>query len=322
MFAVDPDRHVGPEIRKTYREKCESGFIARYLSGPHVLDIGYKGWDAASEPIVPQAVGVGLDYPGYDGLHLPFGDESQDAVFCSHCLEHIDDYKTALAEWYRVLKVGGHLILAVPHKWLYERKATPTSLHGGSEHRRFYTPASLAAEIEGSLPVGGYRVRLLRDNDEGFDYSVPPEQHAAGCYEIELVLQKIQIPSYADRLTLTPQARACIDTYIAFVRTLLQNEGMAASLGEEALAAFGRTFPIPPYAVMSAAFSDVPRARLDPTLRPMIDPSIIDSEWYLRISPDLRKRVEAGEAVDCGAHYKSEGYFEWRLPCRVHPLYG
>jgi hypothetical protein len=97
---------------------------------------------------------------------------------------------------------------------------------------------------------------------------------------------------------------------------------MAVALGEEALAAFGRAFPIPPYAVMSAAFADVPRARLDPTLRPMIDPSIVEPEWYLRISPDLRQRVEAGEPVDCRAHYKAAGYFEWRLPCRVHPLYG
>ena len=322
MFAVDPDRRVGPEIRKTYRQKCESGFIERYLSGPHILDIGFRGWDAASQPIVPQAVGVGLDYPGYDGLHLPFVDESHDAVFSSHCLEHIDDYRTVLGEWYRVLKVGGYLILAVPHCWLYERKPAPTSLHGGTEHRRFYTPASLAAEIEESLPVGGYRVRLLRDNDEGFDYSVPPEQHAAGCYEIELVLEKIQIPSYAGRLKFTPRARACIDAYVGFVRTLLQTQGMAASLGDDAVAAFGRAFPIPPYAVMSAKFSDVPRSRLDPTLRPMIDTSIVDPEWYLRISPDLRQRVEAGEVVDCGAHYKNAGYFEWRLPCRVHPMYG
>jgi SAM-dependent methyltransferase len=271
---------------------------------------------------VPQAVGIGLDYPGYDGLHLPFGDETQDAVFCSHCLEHIEDYKTALSEWYRVLKIGGYLLLAVPHKWLYERKPTPTSRHGGTEHYRFYTPASLTAEIEESLPVGGYRIRSLHDNDEGFDYTIPPEHHAAGCYEIELVLQRIAMPAYADDLKLSPRAQACIDSYIVMVRRLLADETMAAALGDEALAAFGRAFPIPPYAVMHAAFRDVPRSKLDPLLRKMIDTSVVDHDWYLSISPDLRARLAAGEEVDCEAHYKGPGYFEWRTPRPRDPLYG
>jgi SAM-dependent methyltransferase len=322
LSAIEPNRHVGPEARKTYRQKCETGYITRFLSGPHVLDIGYQGWDDGSVPIVPQAIGIGLDYPGYDGVHLPFSDGTQDAVFCSHCLEHIDDYRAALGEWYRVLKIGGHLLLTVPHQWLYERKPTPVSRHGGSEHRRFYTPASLAAEIEESLPVGGYRIRVLRDNDEGFDYSAPPEQHAAGCYEIELVLQKIALPVYADRLVLSAKAKAIIDAYLCLVRSLLANEDRVGALGQDALASFGRAFPIPPYAIMSTVLRDVPKAELDPLLRPMIDPTVVDREWYLAISPDLRKRALAGEAVDCGEHYRQAGYFEWRTPRRDDPVYG
>ena len=36
-------------------------------------------------------------------------------VFSSHCLEHIKDWKHALDEWVRVIKVGGYLILYLPH---------------------------------------------------------------------------------------------------------------------------------------------------------------------------------------------------------------
>jgi hypothetical protein len=136
------------------------------------------------------------------------------------------------------------------------------------------------------------------------------------------VLQKIQLPRYVERLTLSPRAKAIIDTYISVVRTLLANEATASALGTDALADFGRTFPIPPYAVMSAAFRDVPRARLDPLLRSMLDPSVVDPEWYLAISPDLRQRAEAGEDVDCGEHYRQAGYFEWRMPRREDPIYG
>ena len=118
------DRRVGPEAKKSYREKVKSGFLAKYLSGPCVLDIGHKGADAEAETIVPHAIGVGMDYPGYDGLRLPFPNDSQDAVYSSHCLEHIPNSNAALAEWYRVLRLGGYIVLAVPHQWLYERKAT------------------------------------------------------------------------------------------------------------------------------------------------------------------------------------------------------
>jgi hypothetical protein len=73
------DRQVGPEVRKTMRNRIEAGFFARYLSGQHVLDIGYRGGNPANLPIVPQAIGIDRDYPGYDGKTLPFSDESQDA---------------------------------------------------------------------------------------------------------------------------------------------------------------------------------------------------------------------------------------------------
>jgi ADP-heptose:LPS heptosyltransferase/SAM-dependent methyltransferase len=187
---------VGEEAGKTYKLRLENGFIDTYLSGEAILDIGYKGYIADVVPIVPQATGVELDFPGYDGRTLPFAEESQDAVFASHCLEHIPDFRNALQDWFRVLRTGGFLVIMVPHQFLYEKRVALPSQYN-DDHQRFYTPASLMAEIEGSLAPNSYRLRHLADNDLGYDYSIPPERHSDGCYELELVVEKIEAPDWA-----------------------------------------------------------------------------------------------------------------------------
>lgn len=313
------DRRVGPEARKTYRAKIESGFLAEYLSGPCVLDIGHKGADAQAETIVPHAIGVGLDYPGYDGLRLPFADTSQDAVYSSHCLEHIPDSKAALVEWYRVLRVGGYIVVAVPHQWLYERKATLPSRFNRS-HQRFYTPATLLDEIEQALPAGGYRIRLLRDNDEGFNYQIPPHQHAAGCYEIELVVEKIQMPSYGASLTTSPIVIAVVELYVTLIRSLLTSHEMPGSIEITRLQTLSAALQIPPYAVLRKRFSDIPEIEFRRLLRPLIDTLVVDPKWYAEKYRELREKF--GDDFDARAHYRANGYFEHRLPRMADTLYG
>lgn len=175
------------------------------MSGDSILDIGYKGYLADIHPILPQAIGVDLDYPGYDGKVLPFADESQDAVFNSHTLEHIVDYRSVLRDWFRVLKVGGHLIIIVPHQFLYERRREPPS-RWNADHKRFYTAGALLREIEEALEPTAYRVRLLEDNDADYDYQSPLDEHPSGSYEIICVLEKIAQPEWAAELFATPQA--------------------------------------------------------------------------------------------------------------------
>lgn len=192
----DPGRLVGEESRKTYAEKIATGFLDKYLSGPTILEVGFRGYrDEPVVPIVPQAIGIDLGYPGYDGRTLPFDDGTVDAVYSSHCLEHIPDYKQALSDWHRVLKVGGYLIVAVPHQYLFEKQRDLPS-RSNIDHRRYYTSESLLAELREAWPENGYRVRQLVENDTGFDYSCGPGVASPGCYEIELVAEKIAVPSW------------------------------------------------------------------------------------------------------------------------------
>lgn len=52
-----------------------------------------------------------------NALQLPFADDSFDKVICSEVLEHIPDYRGALAEVRRVLKPGGLFCASVPRRW-------------------------------------------------------------------------------------------------------------------------------------------------------------------------------------------------------------
>lgn len=190
-------RSVGTEARKSFSRWAQEGFLDRFLSGEHVLDIGYKGYGEDAHPILPWAIGIDLDYPGYDGTRLPFPDNSQDVVFNSHTLEHIPDYVSVLSDWFRVIRPGGFLITIVPHQYLYERREQLPS-RWNADHRRFYTSASLLREIEEAIGPISFRVRHLEENDRGFNYSTSPGEHAEGCYEVILVIQKIERPYYAD----------------------------------------------------------------------------------------------------------------------------
>lgn len=195
MAVSEEIRKVSGEVEKTYALRRASGFFDRYLCGAAVLDIGYRGGNSEAVPITESAIGVDLDFPGYDGMTLPFADASQDTVFSSHCLEHIPDSIGALRDWYRVTKVGGFLVIIVPHQFLYEKKLGMPS-NWSEEHLRFYTPASLLSEVEAALEPNSYRIRHFCDNDLWFDYAIGPDRHSFGCYEIELVLEKIPLPHW------------------------------------------------------------------------------------------------------------------------------
>src|SRR3989338_6404957 len=52
-----------------------------------------------------------------NALSLPFPDASFDKVLCSEVLEHIPDYRQAVAEIDRILKPGGTFAVSVPRFW-------------------------------------------------------------------------------------------------------------------------------------------------------------------------------------------------------------
>jgi SAM-dependent methyltransferase len=197
---MENTRKLGPESFKSDLRRIHTHFYDIYMRGKGI-DIGYKGNPPVFEPVLPDTIGIDLDTPGYDGRRLPFPDQDLDYVYASHTLEHITDYKEAIREWYRVLKIGGYLIVAVPHQYLYEKSAILPSKFN-EDHKRLYTPACLLFELEEALPPNSFRLRHCQDCDFGFDYTIPPEEHSGGDYQIECVIQKIKLPTWKLRGTL------------------------------------------------------------------------------------------------------------------------
>jgi SAM-dependent methyltransferase len=93
-----------------------------------VLDI-YCGTRPYDDLLPAGAKVIGLDVPGNPyGLaevvsdeFLPFPDDSFDLVMCIEAFHYVPDPTVAVAEIARVLRRGGHAVVAVPFVWEYNR---------------------------------------------------------------------------------------------------------------------------------------------------------------------------------------------------------
>jgi len=193
---LDERRPVGREVRKSHLFRIHSGFYEKYCNGTG-MELGHQGYAKTTLKTIHEgAYPLGLEASNYDGIHIPIKDNKLDFLFSSHVLEHIMDYKSVLKEWHRSVKIGGYVVIIVPHMYLYEKKKDLPSRYN-SDHKRFYTPSSLLAEVEEALVPNSYRVVHCRDWDVLYDYTIPPEVHAVGSHEIELVIKKIRTPDWS-----------------------------------------------------------------------------------------------------------------------------
>ena len=185
------------ESGKTYQKKYDAGFFKEFFKGDSILELGGLGvYGKDSISIHPEAINLDLNYPGYDGTTIPFQDETFDAVYSSHVLEHVSDEMKTIQEMFRVLKINGFLIIVVPHMDLYEKKKYLPSRFS-DEHLRFYNPEILLHSINNAICSFEYRLRYLADEDLHFDYDIDPYTHSSGTYEFCLVIEKI--PPYKYR---------------------------------------------------------------------------------------------------------------------------
>ena len=87
-------------------------------------------------------------------------------MFSSHLLEHIPDYKAALKDWWRCLKVGGYLVLYLPHKKFYPNIGQPGA---NPDHVHDFEPTDIIDAMRG---VGnGWDLVRRQDRSDGAEYS-------------------------------------------------------------------------------------------------------------------------------------------------------
>ena len=121
------------------RRAHDSRFATRYFVG-HGLDVG-GGHDSLALyvelfPLIRNV--VIYDAPQGDAQKLDNVDDACfDFLFSSHCLEHVRDPAEALANWIRVIKPGGHLVISVPDEDLYEQGVWPSTFNG--DHKLTFT---------------------------------------------------------------------------------------------------------------------------------------------------------------------------------------
>lgn len=85
-------------------------FAKNFLKGDVIYDVGF------SNPEWQYPGSVGIDITKGDGFHaLNLPPLQADGIFSSHCLEHLDNYVTALEYWHSKLKNDGVLFLYLPN---------------------------------------------------------------------------------------------------------------------------------------------------------------------------------------------------------------
>jgi SAM-dependent methyltransferase len=147
LFARIPDRkflHVAPEIffERKLRDLIGGGYVTADFSASYA-DIRMDIQD------------------------IQFGDDTFDIIYCSHVLEHVEDDRKAISEFYRILKPGGWAVLMVPD-YLEKTIEDPTitdprerlRLFRQTDHVRLYGP-----DFVERLREAGFDATVLRPND-------------------------------------------------------------------------------------------------------------------------------------------------------------
>jgi ADP-heptose:LPS heptosyltransferase/predicted SAM-dependent methyltransferase len=92
-------------------------------------------------------------------------DGSMDAVYSSHTLEHVEDPLTVLKHWWSKVKVGGYLILYLPHKDFYPNIGQKGA---NKDHKHDFLPAEIVRYMR---EVGSWDLLRHEDRNEGREYS-------------------------------------------------------------------------------------------------------------------------------------------------------
>jgi ADP-heptose:LPS heptosyltransferase/predicted SAM-dependent methyltransferase len=96
-----------------------------------------------------------------------FSDEAFDFVYSSHLLEHLEHTPAVLREWWRVIEVGGHLVLYLPHRELYPNIGEPG---GNPDHKHDFRPEDIVATMRGVAPDWDLLECETRDQDDEYSF--------------------------------------------------------------------------------------------------------------------------------------------------------
>lgn len=88
-------------------------------TGAQSAELQAQGYEVSAVDLEASGYSAERIYPiqDYDGVNLPFSDNTFDTVFSSNVMEHVEDFDGLQADIARVLKPGGHCIHVVPNQF-------------------------------------------------------------------------------------------------------------------------------------------------------------------------------------------------------------
>ncbi len=95
-----------------------------------------------------------IEWLVFDAARLPFRSKSFDALFAGEILEHLPHPEQAVAEWNRVLKKGGVLVVTTPNKGRRINRINRESWPFSPDHLREFSFRELNRDL---LPAGGFK---------------------------------------------------------------------------------------------------------------------------------------------------------------------
>ena len=133
---------------------CGDGYGTKLLSSGGIKAVGVDV-DKKTVAKARQCYGgENCTFEFYNGVDLPFADNSFDAVVSFHVIEHVKDDSHFISEVYRVLKNQGVFIVSTPNKALRLPK-------GGAPWNVFHIREYSASEIKDLLNKKFEDVRLM-----------------------------------------------------------------------------------------------------------------------------------------------------------------
>jgi SAM-dependent methyltransferase len=187
---VGKDGNYAGETEKSRLRRIKEGWFHKYAPPDQPgIDIGC-GIDPLNDTF---SLWDGIYGDGDATFMDGIPDETFHTVYASHILEHLADPVEAVRNWWRILKPGGHLIILVPHRDLYEKRKELPSIWN-SDHKWFWLPSEMEPPHTLSLAhvIGsgtGKDLIWIRVLDEGYVDNGSDTQ-PGGEYSIEGIVQK------------------------------------------------------------------------------------------------------------------------------------
>lgn len=111
-----------------------SGMLARRGCDVVAIDLGFDSIQRAGHRL--SSLGITAFFVLGDLYRLPFADASFDAAVASEVIEHLETPSNALAEFFRVIKPGGVLVISTPYREIISEtlcihcnRKTPVNAH-------------------------------------------------------------------------------------------------------------------------------------------------------------------------------------------------